>query len=318
MRKRPFRFGVINERMGTATEWVAAARKAEAHGYATFLLRDHFVTEPFGDQFAPIAALMAAACATTTLRVGTLVCDNDYRHPVVLAKEAATLDLLSGGRLELGLGAGWARAEYEAAGMTYDANGVRIARLEEAIQVLNGLFADGPLTFAGEHYQIAGLDGFPKPVQRPGPPLLIGAGKPRMLGLAGRYADIVSFLTISVASGAVVDAAKERLADAVEAKIALVREGAGARFDQIELSLIPTVVVTNDRDAATERLIREREWRGVTPEEVWTMPSVLIGTPARIAEDIVARRERYGFSYYVFAGSQLEACAPVVEALAGR
>jgi probable F420-dependent oxidoreductase len=317
-RGRPFRFGVINERMGSAADWVAKAREAQAYRYATFLLRDHFVPEPFGNQFAPIAALMAAACATTTLRVGTLVFDNDYRHPVVLAKEAATLDLLSGGRLELGIGAGWLRAEYEAAGLPYDPNGVRIARLEEAIHILKGLFADGPLDFAGEHYRVAGLEGFPKPAQRPGPPLLIGAGKPRMLRLAGRHADIVGFLTTSVASGVVEDDPAERLAESVERKIAWVREGAGERFDRIELSLIPTVIITDDRRAATERIIRERGWGGITPEQVWAMPAILIGTVGQIAEQIEVRRERYGFSYYVFSDAQLDACAPVVDLLAGR
>jgi len=167
MPHHPFRFGVINERPLPLTNWLAHVRRTEALGYATFLLRDHFVPDFFGDQFAPIAAMMAAACATTTLRVGTIVLDNDYRHPVILAKELATLDLLSGGRLEIGLGAGWLQKEYEQAGMTYDAPGVRIGRLAESIAVLKGLFADGPLTFKGEHYAISDLHGFPKPTQRP-------------------------------------------------------------------------------------------------------------------------------------------------------
>lgn len=316
--QRPLRFGVIGERMGTAEGWVAQARRAEALGYATLLLRDHFVPDFFGDQFAPLTALMAAACATTTLRVGTLVFDNDYRHPVILAKEAATLDLLSGGRFELGIGAGWLRSEYRQAGLAYDPNGVRIGRLEEALQVLRGLFADGPLTFAGEHYRITGLEGFPKPAQRPGPPILIGAGKRRMLTLAGRYADIVGFLTTSVASGTLEDDPTERLATSVAQKIAWVREGAGARFDRVALSLIPTVVVTDDREGRIEQLIAERGWRGITPGQVREMPAILIGTIDQIVGDIVARREQYGFSYYVVADAQLDAFAPIVAALAGR
>src|SRR5215212_4852832 len=159
--------------------------------WATTPFRDHFAPDYFGDQFAPFAALTAAACATTSLRVGTLVFDNDYRHPVMLAKEAATLDLLSGGRLELGLGAGWLQSEYDQAGMQYDSPGVRIQRLAEAIRVLKGLFAETPLTFAGSHYTIRDLNGFPKPTQRPHPPLLIGAGHKRMLMLAGREANTV-------------------------------------------------------------------------------------------------------------------------------
>src|SRR5262245_23852123 len=114
---RPFRFGVINEQMPSRREWLERARRAEAAGYATFLLRDHFVPDFFGDQFAPITALAVAAAVTSSLRVGTLVLANDFRHPVVLAKEAATLDLLSDGRLELGIGAGWLRNEYERAGI---------------------------------------------------------------------------------------------------------------------------------------------------------------------------------------------------------
>jgi alkanesulfonate monooxygenase SsuD/methylene tetrahydromethanopterin reductase-like flavin-dependent oxidoreductase (luciferase family) len=146
-RKRAFRFGVINERTAAPNAWIAHVRRIEALGYSTFLIRDHFVPDYFGDQFAPIAALTAAACATSSLRVGTLVFDNDYRHPVMLAKEAATLDLLSGGRLELGMGAGWLQLEYAQAGMAYDPPGVRIQRLHEAITVLKGLFAEPPLTF---------------------------------------------------------------------------------------------------------------------------------------------------------------------------
>jgi probable F420-dependent oxidoreductase len=316
--QRPFRFGIINEQMDDAASWIARARHAEALGYATFLLRDHFVTEPFGDQFAPLIALMAAACATSTLRVGTLVLDNAYRHPIMLAKEATTLDLLSGGRLELGIGAGWLRAEYKAAGMPYDSNGVRVDRLAEALTIIKGLFADGPFTFMGEHYQITALENFPKPAQRSGPPLLIGAGKRRMLQLAGQHADIVGFLTTSVASGALHDDPTERLAVSVEQKIAWVREGAGSRFAEIELSLIPSIIITDDREGATDQLIHERGWSGISPEQVWAMPAVLIGTIPEIIETLQTRRERYGFSYYVIADNQLDTCASLVSALAGR
>lgn len=316
--RRPFRFGVINEHSGDAAGWLAAALRTEALGYATFLLRDHFVPAPFGTQFAPFPALMAAAAATTTLRVGTLVCDNDYRHPAMLAKEAATLDLLSGGRLELGLGAGWLRAEYEAAGLRYDPNGVRVTRFGEALQVIKGLWADGPLTFTGEHYQIQGLDSFPKPVQRPGPLLLIGAGKRRMLTLAGQHADIIGLLTTSVTTGTQEDSTEERLAEAVEHKLSWIREGAGGRFDAIELSLVPTIIIDADREGATERLIANREWHGVTPAEVAAMPSVLIGSVEQIATMIWERRERYGFSYYIVSDAQRDACAPLVTVLAGR
>lgn len=314
----PFRFGVINEQPMVAEAWIGHVRRAEELGYATFLIRDHFVPDFFGDQFAPLVALMAAASATTRLRVGTIVLDNDYRHPVLLAKEAATLDLLSGGRLELGLGAGWLQKEYEQAGMVYDSPGVRIGRLAEGIAVLKGLFAEGPLTFAGEHYTINELEGFPKPTQRPHPPILIGGGNRRILRLAGREANIVGILTTSVATGTVVDATDERLPAAVEQKIAWVREGAGERFPEIELSLIPTIMLADDRRGRAARLIAERGWSGVSVEEVLAMPSLLIGTMEEIAGDLVARRERYGFSYYIVADGDMETFAPLVERLAGR
>ena len=316
--RNPFRFGVINEQPMDREGWIAHVRRVEALGYATFLIRDHFVPDFFGNQFAPLVALMAAAGATTTLRVGTIVIDNDYRHPVMLAKEAATLDLLSGGRLELGLGAGWLQKEYEQAGMQYDPPGTRIGRLAEAITVLKGLFADSPLTFQGEHYAIADLEGFPKPAQRPHPPILIGGGNRRILRLAGREANIVGLLTTSVASGTVVDAVDERLPAAIDQKLAWVREGAGDRFDAIELSLIPTIIPTDDRRGRAERLIAERGWSGVTVDDVLAMPSLLLGTSEEIVGDLLARRERYGFSYYIVADGDMETLAPFVARLAGK
>jgi probable F420-dependent oxidoreductase len=236
----------------------------------------------------------------------------------MLAKEAATLDVLSGGRFELGLGAGWLRAEYEAAGIDYAPNSVRVDRLAEAIAIIKGLRDTGPITYAGEHYRVTALQNYPPPVQRPGPPLLIGAGKRRMLRLAGQHADIVGFLTTSVASGALEDDPTERLAESVAQKITWVREGAGARFEQIELSLIPTIIVTEDRDAAIDRLIAERGWSGSDAAQVAAMPAVLIGTLTEIAATIRERRDRYGFSYYIIPDAQMDECAPLVAALAGQ
>ena len=315
--KHAFRFGVINEQTAAPNAWIAHVRRVEAWGYSTFLIRDHFAPDYFGDQFAPFAALTTAACATTSLRVGTLVFDNDYRHPLMLAKEAATLDLLSGGRLELGLGAGWLQSEYDQAGMQYDPPGVRIQRLGEAIAVLKGLFAEAPLTFAGTHYTISNLNGFPKPTQRPHPPLLIGAGHKRMLMLAGREANTVGILTTSVATGRVVDDPLARMADQVAEQIGWVREGAGARFDEIELSTVATLIITDQRRARTEPWIRERGWSGVTVEQAWDMPAVLIGSVDQLADDLHRRREQLGFSYYVVSDQSAEAAAPLVARLAG-
>jgi probable F420-dependent oxidoreductase len=315
-KRHPFRFGVINEQMKAPSAWFDHVRRVEALGYTTLLLRDHFVPDFFGDQYAPLVALMAAASVTTTLRLGTMVIDNDYRHPVMLAKEAATLDCLSGGRFELGIGAGWLRTEYEQAGLPFDRAGVRIDRLEESIRVMKGLWAEAPTTFAGQHYQVTGMNGVPKPLQRPHPPLLIGGGKERMLKLAGREADIVGILTSDVSSGTLISDIRERMAAAVHQKIDWIRQGAGHRFDQIELSLIPTIIFTDDRRSHIESLIRQQGW-DITVEAVLQMPSMLIGSIEEIAQDLQARRESYGFSYYVVADDQMEAFAPVVAQLGG-
>ncbi len=314
----PFRFGVINEQVKPRDEWIEHVRKIEALGYSTFLLRDHFAPDFFGPQYAPLVALATAAAVTTSLRIGTLVIDNDYRHPVMLAKEAATLDLLSGGRLELGLGAGWLRSEYEQAGMPYDRAGIRIDRLEEALSVIKGLFAEEPVNFEGNHYQIADLVGFPTPPQRPHPPILIGAGKRRMLTLAGREADIVGLLTSSVATGTLVDGPDERMSDAVLEKISWIRNGAGERFDAIELSLCPTLIWTDNRHERAERYISEKGWQGITVEDVLAMPSLFIGTAEEIRFAMCERRAKYGFSYYVVPDEEMNEFAPIVRALAGK
>jgi probable F420-dependent oxidoreductase len=170
IRPRQFRFGLLGESIRTATELVETARRAEGAGFATFLLRDHFIEEPLGHQLGPLTALAIAAAATATLRVGSLVFCNDYRHPVLLAKEVATLDLASGGRFELGLGAGFSRLEYEAAGLPYDPPGVRVGRLAEALQVVKGVFGAAPFTFAGRFYNVTKLEAFPRPAQQPHPP----------------------------------------------------------------------------------------------------------------------------------------------------
>jgi probable F420-dependent oxidoreductase len=315
---RRFRFGVIHEDPQPPERWIGHVRKIEALGFSTFLIRDHFVPDFFGDQPAPLVSLASAAGATSRLRLGTMVLAVDYRHPVALAKEAATLDLLSGGRLELGLGAGWLRREYESAGIPFESAGVRIERLEETVQILGGLFGAGPLSFAGKHYRVTELDGYPKPAQRPRPPILIGGGRRRVLTLAGRAADIVGILTTSVATGTVVDDPAERLAASVEEKLGWVRDGAGPRFADIELSLIPTLVFEPDRERAAAELIRARGWRGVTPADVLAMPSVFIGSLDVIAEQMDERRACYGFSYYVVSDRQLDRVAPLVTRLASR
>jgi probable F420-dependent oxidoreductase len=290
---------------------------AEDAGYATFLIRDHFIAEPFGHQFAPLTTLAVVASVTKTLRVGSLVIDNDYRHPAVLAKEAATLDLLSGGRLELGLGAGWAREEYDQTGLTFDPPGVRVDRLEEALQVLKGLFAEQPLTHAGRHYRITHLDSVPKPVQRPQPPILVGAGGKRILSIAARHADIVGILNAPIANGVLADDPTTRLAEAMAQKIEWIRQAAGERFPLLELSLVISVVIAEDRRQSAERFALQKGWRGITVDDVLEMPSVFIGSVHQIADQMHARRERYGLSYFVVSDRDLDTASPIVARLAG-
>jgi probable F420-dependent oxidoreductase len=316
-RARPFRFGVFGEHARSREALLGTARRAEDAGYSTFLIRDHFIEEPFGHQLAPLAALTAVAAATTRLRVGSLVLSNDYRHPVMLAKEIATLDVLSNGRAELGLGAGFSKAEYDGAGIPFDPPGVRVDRLEETIHVLKGLFGEGPLTFAGKHYRVTNLDGFPKPAQRPRPPLLIGAAGKRMLSIAAREADIIGFQTVSTAHGTMADDPSSRLAPAVAQRVEHVRQVAGGRLREIELSMVATVVFTEQRRQAAEQLVRDRGWKDISAEQVLEMPSIFIGSLDHIVDEMRARRERYGFSYYVVLDQAMEQVAPIVARLAG-
>jgi len=314
---RPFRFGVVAE-SGEAAETqalIALARRAEELGYATLTLRDHYVTEPFGDQLAPMIALTAVACATRTLRLGTLVLANDYRHPVMLAKETATLDQISGGRFELGVGAGWLREEYEQAGMAFDAAGVRVDRLEEALRILRDMLGGEKVTFSGGHYRLRDLEVFPRPERRP--PLLVGAGSRRMLGLAGRYADVVGILPRALPNGTISEEISERLPDTIARKVGWVREAAAAEGRDVELSMIVTPTFGADPRKTAAKVAVLRGWGTASAGLVLDMPAQFLGPPEHIAEQMRERRERYGFSYYVVSDSCLEAFAPVVDLLAG-
>jgi probable F420-dependent oxidoreductase len=309
---RPFRFGVQLSRADTGAEWAALARKAEDLGYSTLFVPDHFE-----DQLSPAVALTAAAAATTGLRVGPLVLDNDYRHPVVTAKEAASVDRLSGGRLELGIGAGWMASDYERSGIAMDPPGVRIDRLEEALDVLAGLFGPGPFSYEGKHYQISGIDGLPKPVHQPdGPPVLIGGGGRRMLGLAARRADIVGVNPAIRSGRADAAAAQDGAASMTDTKLEWVRSAAGSRYDDIEITmLIFACVVTDDRTSVIESMA---PLFGVPPEIVGDHPHAWVGTADQICDDLVARRERWDASYLVVQGPDaMDVAAPIVARLAG-
>ncbi|HEY8059897.1 MAG TPA: TIGR03621 family F420-dependent LLM class oxidoreductase, partial [Acidimicrobiales bacterium] len=245
----------------------------------------------------------------------TMVLANDYRHPVVAAKEAATLDVLSDGRLEFGLGAGWMTTDYEASGIPLDPPGVRIERLAEALTVIKALFADGPVDHDGEHYQVTGLEGTPKPVQRPHPPIVIGGGGPKVLALAAREADIVG-LNINLAIGVIDERAGANATDeASQAKLDVVREAAGDRFDDLELHVrVHAVVVTDDRRGMAELLAPAL---GISPTAALASPHALAGSVEEIADTLVERRERWGISYLGLSVDGLDAMAPVVARLAG-
>jgi len=308
---RRFRFGIQLTHPLPGTTWAATARRVEELGYSTLFLPDHF-----GDQLAPVPAMAAAAAATTELRVGALVFDNDYKHPVVMAKEMATLDVLSEGRVEFGLGSGWMRSDYDQSGIAYDPPRVRVERFFEAIAIIRGLWAEGAVDHEGEHYTIRGLDGLPKPHTPGGPPLLIGGGAPRMLRFAGAHADIVG-VNPSIHSGAIdADAARDAGGDRYDQKLAWVREGAGDRFDDLELNvLVFFASVTDDPGALADML---GPMFGMGPAEVLDSPAIVAGSEAGIAELLEARRARWGLSYTVFQGPDaLEAMAPVVARLAG-
>ncbi|MCG5212104.1 TIGR03621 family F420-dependent LLM class oxidoreductase [Streptosporangium sp. KLBMP 9127] len=302
--RRPFRFAAVVRLAESGRAWAERARRLEDSGFDVLLVPDHLV----GPRFGPIAAMTAAACATTRLKVGTLVFANDYRHPALLAKEAATIDLLSDGRLELGLGTGWMAADYAAAGLPFDPPGPRVARLAEAITVLKGLWAGGPFTFRGEHYQVTELDQHPRPVGRPHPRLLLGGGGPRMLGLAAREADVINLGMRVRADGTGPDGSDGGLA-AFLAKIETVRTAAGARYDRIELGT--SVQQVGER--------RERaSWSAADDSRQEDTPQVLLGTTDDITAKLRHWRDTHDLSYYVLHNERdLRAFTPVAQSLSG-
>jgi probable F420-dependent oxidoreductase len=272
---------------------------------------DHFT-----DQLAPVPALMSVADATSKLRVGALVWDNDYKHPVVLAKELATMDLLSDGRLELGIGAGWMISDYEQSGIPYERAGLRIDRMIEGIDVMKGCFAEGAFSYAGKHYTITNYNGSPKPVQAPCPPILIGGGGKRVLTYAAQVADIIG-INATMSAGAVgPEAISTMTAEAVDEKVDIVRDAVGSRINHVEMNIRAFMVnITDDAAGAISRLAKGI---GVEEKMVADTPFALMGPPSKLIEDLIARRERWGFSYVIVGGEDIEKFAPVVAALSGK
>jgi len=307
--RRPFRFGMQGRSTSPRDQWLEMVRRVDALGYDSYLALDHFVRG-----LDPVASLMAVAFVSDRLRIGSFVFDNDFRHPALLAKAAASLDVLSGGRLELGIGAGWLKEEYDQTGILFDPPGIRIARMTEAVQLLKRIFTEEhPVSFAGEHYTVTDLICPPRPVQRPHPPLIIGGGSRRILSVAGREADIVGITTRARPDGSKDTA--DNTAAATEQKIAWIREAAGDRFAHIELNVIVSDVhVTDDRAGTAERV---GAGYGLTPEEALGSPQILIGSVDEMVERLQERRARFGFSYIVVTEPNMDALAPVVARLAG-
>jgi probable F420-dependent oxidoreductase len=308
MMPHPFRFGVQSRTLGPRREWLESLRRTEANGYSTYVVMDHFVRG-----LDPIATLGAAAAATSTLRLGSMVVANDFRHPAVLAKAMATVDVLSEGRLEIGIGAGWLREEYDQAGIPFDSAGVRIDRMVEGVHLMKRYFTEEQVTFTGEHYRTQGQILVPKPVQRPHPPFVIGGGSRRILSIAAREATTVNITTRALPDGSkdAADMTPERL----DTKIGWLRETAGNRFDDLELaSMVSDLVVTDDRQGCAQHIAGKL---GVTAADVLASPHMLIGTVEQMVEDLQQRRERFGISYYVVLEGDREKLAPVVARLAG-
>lgn len=319
---RPFRFGFTGGVSSRPEKLLESARIVEALGYSTYGLADHFVRP-----FAPLIAGQAVADATTELRITQTVLAQDFRHPAVLAKELATLDVLSQGRLQVGLGAGWLRQEYEDASIPFESASVRIQRLEETAIILKGLFDEEPISFEGEHYRIHAVHGVPRPAQRPRPPIMIGGGGKKVLSVAARQADIVQLMPSNPNGRSLLDASQFS-AEAIEAKIGWIRAAAGCRFDNIELSaqLLECTVTNRPEEHLTdyvERVATVTERMGgarvdLDPEELRRSPIVAVGPLDEVCHKLVESRDRYGISYFAAPiDARPELMAPVIEQLAG-
>lgn len=323
---KPIRFGVVASGV-EVHDLAATAKQAEGMGFSSIALNDHF-----NSAAAPMLGLLAMAAATSQIRIATSVLNQDLRRPAVLAKEAATLDLLSGGRLELGLGAGWVRADYDESGIGFDTARTRIGRLEENITILRGLFGPDPLTFRGNHYAVTDLDGIPQPAQPGGPLIMVGGGGRRLLSMAAERADIVQVLGAALGTqGAVVDDLTSFRTRAFEERLDWMRSAAGTRFDALELSLMLVFVAITDNFETTatgflETLTgavaryggRVNRQLDLNLQTLFDSPVVAIGTLSEVCEKLVRVRNALGFNYFVTPhAASMEALAPIVTRLTG-
>jgi probable F420-dependent oxidoreductase len=311
----PFRFGALATTPPTSRkDWSDTARRVEDLGFSTLQVTDHFVRTPL----APMLALAAAAQVTTDIRLGTLVLDNDFRHPAVLAKEISTLDLLCDGRLEVGLGAGWLEEDYAVSGIEMDAAGTRISRLTEAVRLIRGSLSGDQESVSGEFYRTEGLRANPQPVQRPCPPLLLGGGGPRVLRMSARYGDIVGVNLLNSEGYTGPKSAQSAYEEAIDDKIAIVRATSAefGRDPQLHI-LCYWAEVTDDPEATLQRKIDELSIP-VTAAELARSPHCLVGPLGALTERVAELRERWGFSYFTVYERDSASCAELVSALAGK
>jgi probable F420-dependent oxidoreductase len=324
MDRPPFRFAVQATNAAGGREWHDTVRKVEDLGYSTLFLADHYLgpgpaqraaRTPRQD-LAPIAAMAAAAAVSQTLRIGCRVFCVDYHAPAVLAKEAATLDLLSDGRLEMGLGAGWSEVEYTAMGLDFEQPGRRIAKLAEVVSFIKAHWQGDELDWSGDFVQVHGYAGRPRPLQRPHPPIMIGGGGQRVLSLAGREADIVSISSVPFVA---------RDADGLDPqavagrRISFVRDAAGERFGALDVESSPYFTqITDDPETALAGLAEVAKSTGIAIELLRDHPNVLVGSVESVVETLHSRREKLGINYVTVQQSQIESFAPVVALLHGR
>ena len=306
----PFRFAVHTGGGRLTHDFPALVRRTEELGYDALYVTDHL-----GRQLSPIAALATAAALTTRIRIGAYVFANDFRHPLILAREAATLDVLSGGRLDLGLGAGWMRSDYRRIGMPYDRPGLRIDRLEEALGLIKRLLSGEAVTHEGRFYRLEGARVGPLPVQRPHPPIMLGGGGPRLLRMAAREAQIVGFAPqMGTAGRPMLRATTE---SALADRVAAVRAAAGSRFEELELNVfVADAGVVGDGQPLPASLSALVKSAG--PAAVGGSPYLLYGTASQLRERLLRRRERLGITAYGIPASAMEAFAPIVERLRDR
>jgi probable F420-dependent oxidoreductase len=305
---REIRFSTQSGGQPSGAEWLARAKRLEDMGYATVSMPDHMV----GGAWSNMPALGAAAAVTTKLRLGNLVLDNDFRNPVVLARELATLDVISNGRVEIGLGAGWFDRDYQGTGIPFDRGRVRVARLAEAVTLMKRLFTEDEVTFEGTYFRTVKSECRPKAVQQPRPPILIAAGGPQILELAGREAEIVA--VIPPGAGVRPPAPDDVAPAGVRRQLEIVRQAAGERFDQIELSCFLDVVLTDDRGKTIAELAEKAK---SDPDVIGSSVYRPIGTLDQVRDHVIRVRRETGITYFCLRGPHVEELAPVVRDLSG-